>query len=351
MSRPCSTCVARSRPWSRWRPWTRSSPTVSAGSSVMREDRVERVVEERDATEEQLDLTEINVGLYAFDVAWLRRRLPDIPPSPVTGELYLPILVELARADRRPVAALELPDDGTLTGINDRAQLSDAEVAMRLRINDELMRAGRDHGRPGVRRSSMPRSSWPRTSPSRRTSSCAAPRASAATASSVPARTWSTRWSASAASSGPACSSRPIVEDDVRVGPFAHLRPGAHVGAGAEVGNFAEIKSATLGARSKQHHFSYLGDAQVGDGRQHRRRHHHRQLRWPAEASDGHRRRRVHRLRHHPAGARDHRGGRRHGRRLGGHPRRARRTRRCWACLPDRTPRQRPPSTATRDPA
>ena len=86
------------------------------------------IVEERDATEEQLDIDEINAGLYAFDVAWLRQRLPDIAPSPVTGELYLPLLVALARADRRPVAALELPDDGTLAGINDRAQLSDAEL-------------------------------------------------------------------------------------------------------------------------------------------------------------------------------------------------------------------------------
>ena len=59
-----------------------------------------------------------------------------------TGELYLPLLVAFARADRRPVATLELPDDGTLSGINDRAQLSDAELAMRLRINDGFMRAG-----------------------------------------------------------------------------------------------------------------------------------------------------------------------------------------------------------------
>ena len=52
----------------------------------------------------------------------------------------------------------------------------------------------------------------------------------------------------------------------MRIGPFSHLRPGAHVGAGAELGNFAEVKAATLGAGSKQHHFSYLGDAQVGEG-------------------------------------------------------------------------------------
>ena len=55
------------------------------------------------------------------------------------------------------------------------------------------------------------------------------------------------------------------VGDDVRVGPWAHLRPGARVGDGAEVGNFAEMKSSSFGRGSKQHHFSYLGDATVGD--------------------------------------------------------------------------------------
>ena len=56
-----------------------------------------------------------------------------------------------------------------------------------------------------------------------------------------------------------------IVEDGARIGPFAHLRPGTRVGPGAEVGNFAELKNTRLGARVKQHHVSYLGDAVLGD--------------------------------------------------------------------------------------
>ncbi len=229
------------------------------------DERVTQVVEERDATEEQLDITEINAGLYAFDVAWLRRRLPDIPRSAVTGELYLPLLVAFARADRRPVAALELPDDGTLSGINDRSQLSDAEVAMRLRINDAYMRAGVTmidpasafidatvelgpdvlleanvtlRGATRIGRDSVIRSG------SQLVDSVVGERC--------------TIWASVLESA--------TVENDVRIGPFAHLRPGARVGAGAEVGNYAEIKGATLGARSKQHHFSYLGDATIGEG-------------------------------------------------------------------------------------
>jgi len=55
-------------------------------------------------------------------------------------------------------------------------------------------------------------------------------------------------------------------EDEVRIGPFSHLRPGSHVGRGSEIGNYAEIKNSRLGAGVKQHHTSYLGDATIGAG-------------------------------------------------------------------------------------
>jgi len=56
------------------------------------------------------------------------------------------------------------------------------------------------------------------------------------------------------------------VEDGASVGPFSHVRPGSHVGRDAEVGNFAELKGTRLGRGVKQHHMSYLGDAEVGAG-------------------------------------------------------------------------------------
>ena len=225
--------------------------------------RVEAVVEERDASEAQLDITEINAGLYAFDVAWLRQRLPDIPPSAVTGELYLPLLVAFARADRRPVATLELPDDGTLSGINDRAQLSDAELAMRLRINDRFMRAGVTMVDPAsayvdatvVMAEDVTLEAGVVLRGATRIGRDSVIRSGSHLLDSVIGERC-TIWASVLESA--------TVEDDVRIGPFSHLRPGAHVGARAEVGNFAEIKASTLGAGSRQHHFSYLGDAQVG---------------------------------------------------------------------------------------
>ena len=88
------------------------------------------------------------------------------------------------------------------------------------------------------------------------------------------------------------------------VGPFSHLRPGSTVGAGAEVGNFAELKNTRLGPGSKQHHMSYLGDADDRRAGEHRCGRDHGQLRRHAKAAHDHRRRRVHRRRHdaHRAG-------------------------------------------------
>jgi bifunctional UDP-N-acetylglucosamine pyrophosphorylase/glucosamine-1-phosphate N-acetyltransferase len=229
------------------------------------DDMVLAIVEERDATEDQLDMTEINAGIYAFDGQWLRSHLPLVRPSSETGELYLTALVDLAVADGLPVATLLLPDDGSLSGINDRAQLAQAEMIMRGAINEGLMRAG-----------------VTMTDPARVVIDAGVSIAEDVVIEPdvvIQGRTTIGRDTRIGAGStiidsviGERCVVRSsvlessTVGDDVRIGPFAHLRPGARVGDSAEVGNYAEIKAATLGARSKQHHFSYLGDAEVGEG-------------------------------------------------------------------------------------
>jgi bifunctional UDP-N-acetylglucosamine pyrophosphorylase/glucosamine-1-phosphate N-acetyltransferase len=234
---------------------------------IVRDDAglVRAIVEERDASEEELQLTEINAGLYAFDATWLRRHLPLVAPSPATGELYLTALVDLAVADDLPVVALQLPDDGSLMGINDRAQLAEAEAIMRGAINEAFMRAGvtiTDPGRVIIDAGVVIAEDVviePDVVIQGATSIGRDTRIGAGSTiiDSVIGQRCIVRSSVLESS---------IVGDDVRIGPFAHLRPGARVGDAAEVGNYAEIKAATLGARSKQHHFSYLGDAQVGEG-------------------------------------------------------------------------------------
>ncbi len=224
---------------------------------------VERIVEDRDATDDERQTTEINAGLYAIDAAWLRRRIGDLRPSPATGELYLTDLVSFAREDGRIVAVVDVDDDGRLTGINDRAQLARAEWDMRVELNDRWMRAGvtmtdpstayLDHGvelaQDVVLEPNVILRGSTRVGERTRISAGSQIVDSVIGADCV---VWAS------------VIERSTVEDRVTIGPFAHLRPGAHVGIRSEIGNFAEIKNSRLGEHVRQHHNSYLGDADVG---------------------------------------------------------------------------------------
>jgi bifunctional UDP-N-acetylglucosamine pyrophosphorylase/glucosamine-1-phosphate N-acetyltransferase len=225
---------------------------------------VESIVEVKDATEEELANNEINAGLYAFDAAWLRRRIGALNPSATTGELYLTELVRLAREDGRLVSAVAFEDDGRFDGINDRSQLAAAEWNLRVRRNEQHMRDG-----VTMRDPSTVYLDWdvalaadvtlePNVLLKGSTSigeGTVIGAGSQVIDSSIGrnARVWASIIESS------------TVEDDASVGPFSHLRPGSVVGRGAEVGNYAELKNAQLGPGTKQHHVSYIGDAKVGE--------------------------------------------------------------------------------------
>ena len=226
---------------------------------------VESIVEAKDATEDELANNEINVGLYAFDADWLRRRIGSLEPSATTGELYLTELVRLAREDGRLVIAVTFEDDGRFDGINDRSQLAAAEWNLRVRRNEEHMRAGVTMRDPStvyldwdvtlesdvtlepnvILRGSTSIGEGSVIGPGTQIIDSAIGRNTKVWASVV---------------------ERSTVEDDATIGPYSHLRPGSVVGRGAEVGNYAELKNTHLGPGSKQHHMSYLGDAEVGQG-------------------------------------------------------------------------------------
>ncbi len=224
---------------------------------------VERIVEDKDASTDERTLSEINAGLYAFDAAWLRRRIGDLRPSPVSGEVYLTDLVAFARQDGRLVAALEVEDDGRLTGINDRTQLARAEWDMRVEMNDRWMRAGVTMVDPST--------VYLDTGVELAQDVTLEPNVILRGATRIGERTRIAAGSQIVDSViGPDCVvwasviERSTVEDHVTIGPFAHLRPGAHVGRRSEIGNYAEIKNSRLGEHVRQHHGSYLGDADVG---------------------------------------------------------------------------------------
>jgi bifunctional UDP-N-acetylglucosamine pyrophosphorylase/glucosamine-1-phosphate N-acetyltransferase len=244
-----------------------SDPT-GYGRLIVDDDRVQRIVEEKDATDDERETNLVNGGLYAFDVQWLRDKLPGLRPSRVSGELYLTDLVELASRDGTPAVTWDRETaegaDG-LAGINDRVDLADAEAAIQAQILERHLLGGvtmRD-----------PLTTYIDATVEIAPDVTLEPNVSLRGSTKIGRETVIRTGSQVVDSTiGEGCTvwSSVVVKSElgnrVTVGPFAHLRGACVVGDGAEIGTGAEQKNTRFGAGSKQHHFSYLGDAEVGEG-------------------------------------------------------------------------------------
>ncbi len=233
------------------------------GRIVRKEDgSVDAIVEEYVATPEQLKIRELNVGAYCFRADWLWEALPRIPVSK-KGEYYLTDAIELAVRDGLPVLAYVHDDISETIGINTRLDLADAEASLRRRINREHMLAGVSMPDPasayidadvkiGKDSTIMPNTYL-------HGSTVIGERSTIGPNSIV-----------RDSSVGDGCKvlasviEGAVLEDDVDMGPFAHLRKGAHLGKGVHMGNFGEVKDSTLGPGVKMGHFSYIGNATIG---------------------------------------------------------------------------------------
>jgi bifunctional UDP-N-acetylglucosamine pyrophosphorylase/glucosamine-1-phosphate N-acetyltransferase len=224
---------------------------------------VAAVVEEADADAAIRSVVEINAGTYCFDLAWLRSAIDGVPLS-ASGEYYLTDLVRLAVNAGRRVVVVTANDPLTVMGINDRVQLAAAEAALIARLIADHQRAGVTVVDPSTTRIEVGVTIEPdaRIEP------------------------WTILAGATTVGSGAVVGPGSVVTDGrigadarvvaswvesaevgegARVGPMAHLRAGSVIGPASEVGNFAEVKNTRLGRGVRQHHFSYLGDADVGD--------------------------------------------------------------------------------------
>jgi bifunctional UDP-N-acetylglucosamine pyrophosphorylase/glucosamine-1-phosphate N-acetyltransferase len=232
---------------------------------VVRDDagRVLAIVEEADADARIRATDEVNVGTYCFDAAWLRANVGNVPASP-KGEYYLTELVALAAGGGRRVAVVESPEPQLTSGINDRVALAAAERVLRAQIIERHQRNGVSIVDPdstfidaGVEIGQDARIE-PRTILSGATviaqDAVIGPDSQLRDARIGPrTRVWASIVEESS------------VAEDVSIGPYSHLRPGCEIGPRCEIGNFAELKRTRMGAGTRQHHHSYLGDAEVGE--------------------------------------------------------------------------------------
>lgn len=231
---------------------------------IVRDDNgaVRAIVEEADCTPEQLEIHELNPGVYCFDAQWLWENISLLTPSS-SGEYYLTDMVGIAVQQGETIETIATAPDETF-GINDRSQLSVAAQALRQRINTEHMLSGVTIVDPtstyidadvAIGQDST---IFPGTHLQGRTTvgaHCHIGPNSRIVDSAI----------------GDACQVEYSVIEDARmehgsaVGPFGHLRPGAHLGEDVHMGNFGEVKNSYLGRGVKMGHFSYIGDATVGE--------------------------------------------------------------------------------------
>ena len=224
---------------------------------------VRRIIEARLATPAERRLPESNLGACSFDLAWLRETVPALRPN-ATGEIFLTDLVGIAIAAGKRVAAYCTPDASEGLGVNTRVELAAVEAVLRERIRERHMLAGVTFRDPQSSPVDADVTIGPDTVIERgcvlEGRTAIGPGASIGPYAILRDTTV-----------GAGCRVEASVlegatlEDDVRIGPYSHLRPGAYLERGVEMGNFGEVKNARLRAKTKMHHFSYIGDADVGE--------------------------------------------------------------------------------------
>jgi bifunctional UDP-N-acetylglucosamine pyrophosphorylase / glucosamine-1-phosphate N-acetyltransferase len=220
------------------------------------------IVEQRDDEIAATGPTEVNAGVYCFSSSWLWSRIEQIPASEATGELYLTNLVRIAANEGAKMTSLPAPFDEA-RGVNTRAELTAAERIARDRNCSALMESGVTIIDPATTyvdsgaRIGCDTVVHPNTSILGDTligEDCEIGPNSVIRSARI----------------GDGCRiigsvvEDSVVETEVSVGPFSHLRDGAHIESGVYLGNYAEVKKSRIGSGTQMHHFSYIGDATVG---------------------------------------------------------------------------------------
>ena len=223
---------------------------------------VREIVEMKRATEEQRRINEVNSGVYCFDQSWLWPALHMLPMN-ASGEYYLTDLVAVASSQGCKIASVSGSFDETI-GINDRVQLAAAECILRARVRERLMYAGVTILDPAstfidaqveIRSDTVIYPGTMITGKTRIGSACRIGPGTTIDESLL----------------GNGCIVRNSVlegstlEDGVSIGPFSHCRPGAYLARNVRMGNFGEVKNSYIGAETDMHHFSYVGDATLGE--------------------------------------------------------------------------------------
>jgi bifunctional UDP-N-acetylglucosamine pyrophosphorylase/glucosamine-1-phosphate N-acetyltransferase len=222
------------------------------------------IVEERDATEEQKQIHEVNSGIYAASAGFLFRVLEGVKNNNRQGEYYLPDIVAMGLSQGVKISTVRIEDPRETMGINTREELAAMEKILQERINRRWMEAGVTLQDPQTTYIED------QVTIGRDTVIGANTHLRGRTVIGDRCQIDGTAYLTDAEIGDEVHLRFAVVLTSCRaergaiIGPFAHLRPGTSLGANVHVGNFVETKEATLGEGAKANHLTYLGDVTIG---------------------------------------------------------------------------------------
>lgn len=226
----------------------------------------DRIVEQKDANDEQKQIKEINSGIYCFNTKKLFSALTRVKNNNAQGEYYLTDVPALLREEGENVAIYRHPDSYEIEGINNRVQLADMERTLCRRTISRLML---DYGVSFI----DPKNSYVSEQASLGRDTVIYPNVSIEGESVIGdgcvirsgSRITNSKIGRGVEILDNCVITDSEVADSCTIGPMAHLRGHARMEEKAKVGNFVELKKTILGAGSKANHLTYLGDATIGE--------------------------------------------------------------------------------------
>ena len=222
-----------------------------------------KIVEEKDATDSEKDIDEINTGVYLFESKVLSAVISKIQSNNSQKELYLTDVISLLNDQKESVHAIVSNDYTETLGINDRTQLAECAAIMRDRINNQYMLAGVSIIDPTT--------TWIDAGVKIEADVVIYPSSSISGESVIksgaiigPRTTLVDCEVGSGASVIESFATKSKIGAGAKVGPYTYLRKGTVLDSDSKAGAFVEIKNSTVGKGSKVAHLSYVGDAQIG---------------------------------------------------------------------------------------
>ena len=246
---------------------TAEHPDPTGYGRIIRDDSDEllRIVEEKDATDDEKFIFEINSGVYAFDGEKLAASIGQLTNANAQGELYLTDVIGILKSAGESIAAIMIDDFTETLGVNDRVQLAESAAMLRDRINDQWMRAGVTIIDPTTTwiDSTVELSNDVTLHPG----TALLGSTKVATGAVIGPRSTLTDCNVKeGASVLESIATETIIGEGATVGPFTYLRAGTQLGDSTKAGAFVEMKNAVVGTGSKVPHLSYVGDATIGEG-------------------------------------------------------------------------------------